>query len=104
MRVLRAVGREDASRQHWLTIDRLNDADLIGANFNEGNLAHDAFKRKLDQMQSRFEYVSLNAHFAFRRYNSARRHLCAEIPAFFYGDFTRAHVYKNAFHDNEERN
>src|SRR6266404_11795 len=102
--VLCAVWGEDASGKHWFTINSFDDAEFIRADFNQWDLAHDAFKRKLDQVQTRFEYVSLNAYFTFRRYNSSWRHLCAEIPSFFYSDFTRTYVYKNALHYNEERN
>src|SRR5260370_42490864 len=51
--VLSAIGREDASRKHWLAVDRLNDADFIGAYFNDADLAPTAFKRQLLQIQTK---------------------------------------------------
>src|SRR5258706_8093093 len=52
MRVLRAIQRENSSRQHRLAVNRLNDTELIGANLDQRNFAHDFLKRKSDQMQA----------------------------------------------------
>ena len=57
-----------------LTVDGFDDAQLVGADFNQGNFAHDFLKRKLDEMQARLQYVSLNTDFTFGSDHSSRRH------------------------------
>src|SRR5215207_2828112 len=102
MSVLRAVGSEDASRRHRFAVNRFNDSHFVGADLNQRHFAHDFLEWKLDEVQARLQYVRLNTNFTFGRHHSSRRHLCSEVSSFFDRDLTRADVYENTFHHNEE--
>ena len=101
MRVLRAVGREDAARRIRFAVDGFDDAHLVGTNFDERHFAHDFLKRPLDQVQARLEHIGLNADFAFGGDDATGRHPLAEVAAFFDGDLARADVDEDAPQDGQ---
>src|SRR5215207_10841828 len=102
MSVLRAVGSEDTARRHRFAVNRFNDPHFVGADLNQRHFSHYLFEWKLDEVQAGLQYVRLNTNFAFRRNHSSGRHLCSEVSSFFDRDLTRADVYENTVHDNEE--
>src|SRR5258705_1139702 len=93
--VLRSVRCKDPARWVWFTVDSFDDSHLIGSDLNQRDLAHNFFKRKLDQVKPRFENIRLNAYLAFSGHDSSWRHLCAEVATFLDGDFACADVYKD---------
>src|SRR5688572_33482782 len=95
MRVLRAVGSKDAARRHRLAVHGFDDSEFVGADLDQRHLAHDSFKRKLDQVQTGLEHVRLNADFALRRDYASGRHFGAEVTSFLDGDFACAYVDEN---------
>src|SRR5437868_12604227 len=104
VRILRTIGCEDATWRHWFTIDRFDDAHFVSADLDQWNLAHNFFKRKLDQVQAGLQHVSLNADFAFSGHYSSGRHLCSKVSSFLDRDFARADVDENTFDNDEEEN
>src|SRR5215470_5313582 len=106
--ILSAVGREDSARRHRLTIYSFDDAQLVGANLNQWDFPYDFFKRKLDEMKSGLQYVSLNTDFTFSSDDSSWRHSLAHVSSFLDGDFARADVHevtlRNDEHDNQHSN
>src|SRR5215213_4432651 len=102
MSVLCAIRREDATRRHRLAVDRFDHAHFIRADLDQRDFAYDSFKRKLDEMQARFQHVGLNTDFAFRGHHSSRRHFCAQVPSFLDCDFSCTDVYEDPVHDYEE--
>src|SRR5262245_35367518 len=104
VRILSAVRREDPARRHRLTIDGFDDAQFVGANLNQWDFPHDFFKRKLDEMKSGLQYVSLNTDFTFSSDDSSRRHSLAHVSSFFDRDFARADVHEVALSDDEHDN
>jgi len=102
VRVLCAVGREDATRRHRFAVNRFDYAHLIRTNLDQGNFANDFFKRELDEMQARLKHISLNTDFSFRGYHSSGRHSSTHVPSFFDCDFSCADVHEDSIHDYEE--
>src|SRR5689334_4393714 len=99
--ILRAIGRENSARRHWLAVDSFDDAQLVGADFNQGHFAHDFLKRKLDEMQSGLQHVCLNTDFAFRSYDSSGRHFFTQVPSFLDRDFARTDVHEVTLGNDE---
>src|SRR5262249_51853289 len=99
MCILCAIRSEDATRRHWFTIDCFNDTHLVGADFDERNFAYDFFKRPLDQMQTWFQNVCLNANFAFSSNYASWRHLCAQVTSLLDGDLSCADIDENPSHN-----
>src|SRR5581483_3132210 len=90
VRVLRAVGREDAARRHRFTVDCFDDTEFVWSNLNQRHFADDSLKRKLDQMQARLEHLGLDADLAFGSDDASWRHSPAEVAPLLDRYFARA--------------
>ncbi len=102
MRVLRAVGGEDAPGRHRLAVDGFEDTQLVRPDLDERDFAHDALERPLDEVQAGLEHVGLYADLALGGDDAPRRHLRAEVAALLDGDFARADVDEHASEDDEQ--
>src|SRR6266536_5553510 len=99
--VLSAIQSEDPSGGHRFTINGLDNAKFISADFDQRDLSDQTFKRILDEVQSGLKNICLNADFAFRGNDSARWHFCAEVAPLFNCDFAGAYVNQNLAQNNE---
>src|ERR1043165_5102644 len=104
VRVLRAIGCEDAARRDRFTVDCFDDAEFVWPNLDERHFAHHSFKRKLDQVQAGFEHVGLDADLTFGSDDASRGHLRADVTSLFDRDFARTNVDEDALDDDEEHN
>src|SRR6185295_4284638 len=99
VRVHGAIGREDATGGHWISVDGFDYTQLIGTDFDQGDFADHLLERPLDQMETRLEYFSLDADFARRSNDAAWRHPAAEVASFLDRDFAPADVHQDAGED-----